>query len=278
MLKRRALAVALLMVLAAAPVRAGFQEGVAALERGDFVTALHELKPLADLGNRRAQFALGVMYANGHGVVQNDAVAAMWYGRAAEQDYARAQFSLGVMYSEGKGVAKNYAIALGWYRLAAAQGLARAMNNLGVMYEYGQGTPRDLGKAYAWYDMAAAHLSPGPERDQSLSNRETVAAELSGQRLARARRLAREWGGGATASPGTASGPPEPQASMPRRLLVIRIQNALAAAGYDPGQADGIMGPKTRRAIRAYQSARKIPATGEPSAELLRKLEKAGAE
>ena len=85
--------------------------------------------------------------------------------------------------------------------------------------------------------------------------------------------MAREWGGGATASPGTASGPPEAQASLPPRLLVIRIQNALAAAGYDPGPADGIMGPKTRRAIRAYQSARKIPVTGEPSAELLRKLE-----
>lgn len=273
MLKRRALVVALLMVLAAAPVRAGFQEGVAALERGDFVVAFQEMKPLADLGNRRAQFALGVMYANGHGVLQNDAVAVIWYQLAAEQDYARAQFSLGVMYSEGKGVAKNYAIALGWYRLAAAQDHARAMNNLGVMYEYGQGTPRDLGKAYAWYDMAAANFAPGPERDQSLSNRDTIAAQLSAQRLAHARRLAREWGGGATASPSTASGPPEAQASRPSRLLVIRIQNALAAAGYNPGPADGIMGRKTRRAIRAYQSARKIPVTGQPSADLLRELQ-----
>ena len=41
-----------------------------------------------------------------------------------------------------------------------------------------------------------------------------------------------------------------------------RIQSALAAAGFDPGPADGRLGPRTRRAIEAWQRARGYAATG----------------
>ena len=61
------------------------------------------------------------------------------------------------------------------------------------------------------------------------------------------------------------------------RSLVARVQIALAAAGYYPGPADGIIGPRVRRAIRAFQTAQKIPVTGELSAELLRQIENARA-
>ena len=42
-----------------------------------------------------------------------------------------------------------------------------------------------------------------------------------------------------------------------------RIQAALAAEGFDPGPADGQYGPKTRRAIQAWQQAKGLAATGE---------------
>ena len=42
-----------------------------------------------------------------------------------------------------------------------------------------------------------------------------------------------------------------------------RVQTALAADGFDPGPADGRLGPKTRRAIKAWQQAKGYPATGE---------------
>jgi TPR repeat protein len=38
------------------------------------------------------------------GVKQDAAEAVKWYRKAAEQGYARAQFNLGLMYAEGKGV------------------------------------------------------------------------------------------------------------------------------------------------------------------------------
>jgi membrane-bound lytic murein transglycosylase B len=46
-------------------------------------------------------------------------------------------------------------------------------------------------------------------------------------------------------------------------------KTALASKGYAPGVADGVMGPKTRAAIRAFQRDLGLPTTGKPSAELL---------
>ena len=42
-----------------------------------------------------------------------------------------------------------------------------------------------------------------------------------------------------------------------------RIQEALASAGFDPGPADGEFGPRTRRAIQAWQQANGHAATGD---------------
>ena len=41
-----------------------------------------------------------------------------------------------------------------------------------------------------------------------------------------------------------------------------RIQAGLSAAGFEPGPADGVFGAGTRDAIRAWQEARGVPATG----------------
>ena len=41
-----------------------------------------------------------------------------------------------------------------------------------------------------------------------------------------------------------------------------RIQRGLSAEGFDPGPADGLFGPRTRAALRAWQSARGTAATG----------------
>jgi hypothetical protein len=43
---------------------------------------------------------------------------------------------------------------------------------------------------------------------------------------------------------------------------VIEVQRRLARAGYYHGPIDGIMGPQTRRAIRAYERDHNMPAYG----------------
>jgi hypothetical protein len=62
---------------------------------------------------------------------------------AAKQGDAAAQASLGVRYATGDGVPQDDAEAVRWYRLAAAQGDAGAQNNFGAMYENGEGVPQD---------------------------------------------------------------------------------------------------------------------------------------
>jgi membrane-bound lytic murein transglycosylase B len=52
----------------------------------------------------------------------------------------------------------------------------------------------------------------------------------------------------------------------------IALQERLTAMGFDTDGADGVIGPNSRKAISAYQSSRGVPATGEPSLELLRSL------
>jgi membrane-bound lytic murein transglycosylase B len=50
------------------------------------------------------------------------------------------------------------------------------------------------------------------------------------------------------------------------------MQRRLTASGFDTEGADGVIGAKTRAAISAFQSSRRLPVTGEPSLELLASL------
>lgn len=52
----------------------------------------------------------------------------------------------------------------------------------------------------------------------------------------------------------------------------IELQELLAARGYAPGTADGIIGANTRKAVRAYQISIGSPADGYPTLELLSRL------
>ena len=70
-------------------------------------------------------------------------------------------------------------------------------------------------------------------------------------------------------------------AASPERLLarsgLLRsytraVQEKLAALGYDPGPVDGVVGPRTRAAIRDYQIDHGLAGTGEVSRALLSHL------
>ena len=55
-----------IMVAQTVPADAGpFEDGEAAYDRGDYVTALQHLRPLAGQGHAEAQYFLGVMYNYG---------------------------------------------------------------------------------------------------------------------------------------------------------------------------------------------------------------------
>ena len=119
----------------------------------------------AEQGDAVAQAALGLSYATGDGVPQDDGEAVRWYRLAADQGNARAQANLGVSYANGLGVPEDDGEAVRWFRLAADKGDARAQANLGVSYANGLGVPQDESEAVRWFRLAA---DQGDARAQAL--------------------------------------------------------------------------------------------------------------
>jgi uncharacterized protein len=138
---------AVALVLFAQVTSAGYDEGVAAYERGDYATAIKEWRPLAEQGDADAQFLVGNMYDNGEGVPEDDTEAVNWYRKAAEQGNAWAQFYLGFMYSNGQGVPQDYAEAYALFSIAAAAGNKDAAHNRDIAAK--KLTPEALQKAQA---------------------------------------------------------------------------------------------------------------------------------
>jgi len=159
----------------------------------DDAEAVRWYRLAADQGHDRAQYNLGLAYANGHfGVPQDEAEAVRWYRLAADQRNSDAQYNLGIAYDNGQGVPEDDAEAVRWYRLAAAQGDDLAMFNLGAMYYEGRGVPKDDVQTYMWFNLSASR-STGEPRDEAVKLRDQIGNLLTPDQLAEAQRLAREW-------------------------------------------------------------------------------------
>lgn len=107
-------------------------------------------------GDAEAQLQLGMRYAEGDGVIQNDKEAARWFALAAQQGQAEAQYRYGLALLQGRGVVQDYKAAFNWIEKPAQRGYARAQYSLGDLYRYGTGTAVDKARAYLWYNLAAA--------------------------------------------------------------------------------------------------------------------------
>jgi len=112
---------------------------------GEYSKTAKELRYLAENGDVRAQYDLGVLYDRGQGVPQDDHEAMNWYHRAAEQGEARAQYNLGLMYANGQGIKQDYAEAYYWITLAATQGNVHAVEARD--YYAAQMTPDQMARA-----------------------------------------------------------------------------------------------------------------------------------
>jgi hypothetical protein len=132
-----------------------FEDGIQALESGDFQAAYEILRMHAESGDPRAQFSLGMIYMQGLWVSQDHEKAASWFRKAAELGMSEAQFQLGAQYYRGIGISQDHNEAARWYRRAAEQGVVDAQSNLGVLYLWGHGVPQDYSEAARWYRKAA---------------------------------------------------------------------------------------------------------------------------
>jgi hypothetical protein len=139
-----------------APRRGGLpapKADIEAYNRGDYATAYRLTLPLAQRGDRIAQYNMGTLYAKGLGVRQDQAQAVVWFRRAAEQ------------------------------------GVVGAANDLGIAYGLAQGVPRDTVQSYVWLTRAAAWSPSAHDRAAILENRRYLVAHMAPADLARAQSL-----------------------------------------------------------------------------------------
>ena len=90
-----------------------------AFDRADYATALKIWLPQAQAGDPNAQTQVGEIYEKGMGIQPDYEIAALWYKKAAKQNYSRAQINLGYLYEKGLGVEQNISEAMNWYRKAS---------------------------------------------------------------------------------------------------------------------------------------------------------------
>jgi hypothetical protein len=65
---------------------------------------------------------------------------------------------------------------------------------------------------------------------------------------------------------------PPPSQTAPNQNVVRDAQIALRDAGFDPGPSDGVMGSKTRAALREFQASQGLPQTGKLDATTQQQL------
>ncbi|MDO9424558.1 MAG: DnaJ domain-containing protein [Methylobacter sp.] len=103
-------------------VKDRFQQAHDLHDQGRYAEALPLYQRLAEQGDAKAQFKLGVMYELGQCVIQDYTQALSWYLKAAEQGNSNAQYSCAIKYQSGQGVTQDQTKAAYWYRKAAEQG------------------------------------------------------------------------------------------------------------------------------------------------------------
>ncbi|MDJ0943313.1 MAG: tetratricopeptide repeat protein [Kiloniellales bacterium] len=172
------------------PGGSGFDDGLAAYDRGDHAEAYRIWLALAERGVPDAQNNLGWLLENGQGADRDLEEALRWYRLAAGSDprwqenververaLARAspsagrpgdQAPLGTKEAPGPGLyttlfqramsafeGRDYATAQPLFERLAQAGFIKAQTNLGFLYANGLGVERDDGLARYWYLTAA---------------------------------------------------------------------------------------------------------------------------
>ena len=134
-----------------------FEAGMEAYQAGDYETAIEILTPLADAGDSRAQYIVGISILNGLRPISDQARATAYLVRSAKQEHLEANLVLGSRYLEGEGVTQNAQFAERYLKTAARLGSIEAQFVLGYAFLYGgyKDFPKSFQTAAAFFDLAA---------------------------------------------------------------------------------------------------------------------------
>lgn len=116
-------------------VRGDFETAAAAVEQGDFKTAISELEPMAAAGDPRAQDALATMYLRGFGVERDVRAGMSWYCMLAHHAEG------------GRGIMQAIWYLAEWFRTGGGMP--------GKHYNDGHRADEDPIRAYFWFSVMA---------------------------------------------------------------------------------------------------------------------------
>ena len=134
-----------------------FDTAVTEYNQGNYIKALDAFYVLAKEGDPKAQFNVGLIYANGKGVNKDSYQAMVWYKKAAEQGNTAAQYNLAKLISQrpDKDDPRAQEKVKYWYEKAVEGGQKEAVNDLALLYLKGEGVKKDERKAFELFKKAA---------------------------------------------------------------------------------------------------------------------------
>jgi uncharacterized protein len=127
------------------------------VQQKDFAGARAIYLDLANAGDAKACFNLGLMYHDGDGVTQNMEEAVNWYKKSAQLNYKDAQYTLASLVFNREIQSISYANAVQYYQQAAELGHIKSQLNLGMLYYRGDVITQDLNAAIKWLRLAASN-------------------------------------------------------------------------------------------------------------------------
>lgn len=249
-----------------------------------------QLREAAANGDARAQFEVAAIYSEGQALTKDLSAAATWFEHAAMSNFTPAAYRLGGLYESGQGVEKDLTKAIAWYKRAAEAGNRMSMHNLAALYAGGELGPQRFGEAATWFeqaanlgladsqfnlgmlharglgvaqDMAASYkwfsLAAAAGDSDAAKARDDIASSLDTETVARVQAEISNWRRhqidiGANFAPiGTWSDTFNPGPTIGDKSVVEKVQAVLNRLGYKVGIPDGLMGPRTRDAIRDFE-------------------------
>ncbi len=139
-------------------------------------------------------------------------------------------------------------------RLLAKKGHPVAQFHLGFLYDTGQGVRQDYNEAINWYRRSARQGYFEAVKWRRATQQNPWRPMPAGFVTVSRQSLGAE------------------QAGALSKRAIRQMQESLASLGHDPGPLDGLIGPRTRRAIRAFERAKGLPVHGEASEFLAAQL------
>jgi localization factor PodJL len=157
-----------------------------------------------------------------------------------------------------------------WFAQAAARGMTDSQFNLGMLYARGLGVQQDFEQSYKWFSLAARN----GDADASEA-RDDIAKSLSAEAVGRIADEIAAWKAepldlAANFAPlGTWSTTFDPGEVITTKDVVAKVQMALTKLGFDVGVPDGLAGPKTAEAIKAFERSTGMTESGAINPRLL---------